>query len=107
VILNNAEIRGSVRLEGAQVSSTGDMALTAVNVTVGAVVNCCDGFTAHGGVSFSFANIGSRLCFDRAQLSNPNGTALSCQHLRTNELVLRTSGQLHRSKALSTSATPA
>lgn len=88
VRLNNAEIGGSIRFEGAQLRNPGGTALAAMDITVGAIANLCDGFAARGTVSLAFAKIGSRVCFDGARLSQVDGAALSCRHLQTDDLVL-------------------
>ena len=48
--LNNADVGGSIRLEGAQLSHPGETALSALDLRVGAIVNCCDGFRSDGAV---------------------------------------------------------
>ena len=92
--LNNAEVAGAVRLEGAQLRNPGGIALSAVDITVGAIVNCCEGFAATGKVTFSYSTIHSRLCFQRARLANPSDRALSCRHVETPELVLQPSAPI-------------
>lgn len=86
--LNNAEIGGSLRFEGATLDNPGGSALSALDLRVGAVANLCDGFTANGAVRLSYATVTSRLCLERATLTSTTGTALGCRHLTTRELVL-------------------
>lgn len=81
--LKGAVIGGAIRFEGATLRAP--TALSAMDITVGSIVNCCDGFRADGRISLSFANVRSRVCFHDARLSH-----LSAQHLRANELNLRT-----------------
>jgi uncharacterized protein YjbI with pentapeptide repeats len=88
--ISNADVLGSVRLRGARLSNPPGRTLCAVDVQVGGVVNCCEGFTAVGRINLSFARAGSQVCFERATLQNPDGVALSCRQVHTNELVLAT-----------------
>ncbi len=90
VCLSHAEIGGSVRFDGAHLSNPGGSALSAPDIVVSAVMNCCEGFRAEGMVELSYASIGSHLSFEQATLSNPTGTALACKHLDARELVLLT-----------------
>ncbi|MER6944482.1 hypothetical protein ABT294_10715 [Nonomuraea sp. NPDC000554] len=89
--LRSAEILGSIQLEGASIKAAPGLdAFSAEGISVGAMVNCCDGFTAQGGINLAFAKVHSRICFDDAELASPDGTILTALHLHANELVLRT-----------------
>ncbi|PWR17006.1 hypothetical protein DKT69_02560 [Micromonospora sicca] len=91
VRLDNADVRGSVRLLRARLDNPQGRALAAVDITVGGVFNCCEGFTARGRINLSFADVGSQVCFERASLSSVAESTLACRQLRTAELVLSTS----------------
>ncbi|GAB3800032.1 hypothetical protein [Micromonospora zhanjiangensis] len=103
--LNNADVRGSVKLRGAHLNCPDGRALLAVNLTVGSAVSCCEGFTATGRINLSFATVTRQVCFERARLVNRAGPALSLRHLRTNELVLRPAGRIEGRLAVTRSLT--
>jgi len=86
--LNNAEIGGSLRVEGAILDSPEGTALSALDLRVGANAHLCEGFTANGAIRMGYATITSRLCLERATLTSATGTALDCHHVTTRELVL-------------------
>jgi hypothetical protein len=92
---SDAHVTGSVHFEGAHLANAGGPALQANGIHVGAVLNLCDGFTAHGKVALTSAHIESRLCFDGATLMAPGGEALKCWRIRTSELALRTLKRIH------------
>ncbi len=86
--LDNAEIGGSLRFEGATLDNPDGTALSALDLGVGASAHLCEGFTANGAIRLGSATITSRLCLERATLTATTGTALDCRHLTTRELVL-------------------
>ncbi|MEH1055569.1 hypothetical protein V6U89_10210 [Micromonospora sp. CPCC 206171] len=89
VQLHHADIRGSVRLHGAALANPQGRALAAVGLAVGGTLSCCNGFTAEGRITISFARVGSQVCFEHARLRTP---VLNCRQLQTTELVLATDG---------------
>ncbi|SCL17758.1 hypothetical protein GA0070624_1371 [Micromonospora rhizosphaerae] len=87
--LDNAEIGGSLRWEGAVLENPDGAALSGQDLRVGANADLCDGFSANGAVRLRYAEINSWLCFERATLTVPVGrTALDCRHVVARELVL-------------------
>ncbi|WP_143194161.1 hypothetical protein [Micromonospora sp. CB01531] len=87
--LDNAEIGGSLRWEGAVLENPDGVALSGEDLRVGANADLCDGFTANGTVRLRYAEINSWVCFERATLTVPVGrTALDCRHVVARELVL-------------------
>ncbi|GIJ47691.1 oxidoreductase [Virgisporangium aliadipatigenens] len=81
--LNTAVIGGAMRWEGARIQ-----ALFAPDLSVGAIADLCEGFTATGEVHLAYAAVRSRLCFDNAVLKG----RLVLRHLETRELFLATAG---------------
>ncbi|MDI1464373.1 hypothetical protein QEZ54_25715 [Catellatospora sp. KI3] len=90
--LNDAEIGGALRWEGATLLNPGGKALFAPDLKVGAVANLCDGFTVQGAVRMSYAQIRSRLCFDGASLAGDAQPLIDLRHLETRELTMLTTG---------------
>ncbi|MBV1854162.1 hypothetical protein [Catellatospora tritici] len=90
--LNDAEIGGAMRCEGATLRNPGGKALFAPDLKVGAVANLCDGFTAEGAMRLAYAQIRSRLCLDGASLSGGAQPLLDLRHLETRELTMLTIG---------------
>ncbi|MDH2427968.1 hypothetical protein [Sphaerisporangium sp. TRM90804] len=86
--LKSAEIAGSIRFEGARLSNPGGSTIRAMDLTVGAIMNCCAGFSSDGEINISFSRIHSRVCFEEARLSSTVRSALRANHLQANELVL-------------------
>jgi len=86
--LDNAEIGGSLRFEGATLDNPDGTALSALDLRAGATANLCEGFTANGAIRLGYASVTSRLCLERATLTGATGTTLDCRHLTTRELVL-------------------
>ncbi|WP_305783266.1 hypothetical protein [Symbioplanes lichenis] len=84
VRLTNAEIAGSLRLEGAQLSNPGGRALHATDLRVGAFARLSDGFSATGAVTLHHAQVVSWLSFAGAHLDG----VLGLRHLQTRELAL-------------------
>ncbi|MFC7586879.1 membrane-associated oxidoreductase [Nonomuraea antimicrobica] len=76
--------------EGAELVNPGRAVLRATGITVGKVLNLCDGFSARGRVGLTNAHVGSRLCVDDATLESPGGEALVCRRVETRELAMRT-----------------
>ncbi|EIV92250.1 hypothetical protein FraQA3DRAFT_1782 [Frankia sp. QA3] len=66
--LNNAVVGGAVRLEGAHLHNRAGTALSAADLSVGTMLNCCDGFHAVGKVDIGYARVGSRVCLEGARL---------------------------------------
>jgi hypothetical protein len=93
LLLDNAEIGGSLRWEGAVLDNPDGVALSGQDLRVGANADLCDGFSANGAVRLRYAEVTSRLCFERATLTVPVGkTALDCRHVVARELVLLPTG---------------
>ena len=88
VFLSDSKVDGCVFLEGAFLGSTFGRSLTARGATVGALMNCSDGFTADGQISLTGAVIRNGLSFYDSQLSNAQTKALTCRNLRTSRLQL-------------------
>lgn len=86
--LNNAEVGGSLRWEGAVVENSSGRALFAPDLRVGAIANLSDGFVADGSISLNYAQITSRLCFDGATLRGDAQTQVNLRHLQTRDLTL-------------------
>ncbi|MEU4164831.1 pentapeptide repeat-containing protein [Actinoplanes sp. NPDC026670] len=86
--LTNAEVGGSLRLEGATLENPGGVALRAQDLRVGAIANFCEGFIADGSISLSFAQVTSRLCLEGATLRGDASTRLDLRHVQTRDLVL-------------------
>lgn len=64
----DAGVRGGITFQNAHVSNPGATALSAARVKAGGAVDCCQGFTATGRVSFTSAEIARDLCFDGARI---------------------------------------
>ncbi|WP_212826744.1 pentapeptide repeat-containing protein [Catellatospora sp. TT07R-123] len=92
--LNDAEIGGALRWEGAALRNPGGKALFAPDIKVGAVANLCDGFSVDGAVRMSYAQIRSRLCFDGAWLAGDAQPLIDLRHLEARELVLLPTGPI-------------
>ncbi|MFL6073726.1 MAG: hypothetical protein ACJ73S_10060 [Mycobacteriales bacterium] len=94
-------VRGRIQLRDARVSGSMTLArstlsdppearavLAAAGLRVGQSLRLCEGFTAHGRVALGRASVGSRVCFQHAELRHPGGVALECRRLETQELAM-------------------
>lgn len=91
VDLCDARVGGGALFEGASLTAEHGPALRAHGIDVGAVFNCCDGFTARGRVTLSSITVRSRVCFQDAVIDVPPGTpALTCRRSTASELALTT-----------------
>ncbi|MEV4417479.1 hypothetical protein [Catellatospora sp. NPDC049609] len=86
--LNDAEIGGALRWEGAQLLNPGGRALSAPDLKVGAIVSLCAGLRAEGRINLSHARIQSHLCLDGSVLSGTDDRLLDLRHLETAKLNL-------------------
>lgn len=84
VKLSDANVTGPVRLRDARLSSPDGVALDANGLRTSSLMDCCEGFSADGQLSFAGAAIGGPLCFNHATVSS-----LKCRRLATPELILR------------------
>ncbi|HEX6686557.1 MAG TPA: pentapeptide repeat-containing protein [Candidatus Limnocylindrales bacterium] len=81
--LFDANVNGPIRFQGATLSNPGGVALVADGLRTSSIVDCCEGFTAEGHLTFGGAKIGGALCFNRAVV----GT-LKCWRTEAPELAL-------------------
>ncbi|MBL1117227.1 membrane-associated oxidoreductase [Streptomyces sp. 110] len=88
VTVHDAQISGSLLLQGAHLSHTGGVALDGARLEAKGVVGT-DGFRAAGAITLTSATISGSVSFDTASLAPAHGMALSCRHLQTGELLLR------------------
>jgi hypothetical protein len=84
VKLSDANVTGPVRLRDARLSNPDGVALDANGIRTSSLMDCCEGFTADGHLSFGGSTIAGPLCFNRATI-----TSLRCRRLETPELILR------------------
>jgi len=83
VKLCDVNVTGPVRFQDARLSNPDGVALNADGVRAGSIMDCCEGFTADGHLTFGGAVIGGGLCFNRGTI-----TSLRGRRLETPELTL-------------------
>src|SRR5262249_22615207 len=63
--------------------------LSALGISVGGVLDLCDGFRSEGTVRLTGARVAGPVCLRRAELVNPGQVALDIRHAQARELDLR------------------